>query len=68
MNIEPKIKLALMHILLCKLLKDTVGRDLRGLTCSLKISQWRNLTVLNVNVACLTGAQRGKEGETEQLY
>lgn len=32
--------------------------DLRGLACSLEISQWANLNVFYVNVTCLTGAQR----------
>lgn len=59
-NIELKMKLSLMHISLCKLLNDTVRkRDLRGLACLLKISQWANLNVFNVSVTCLTGAQKG---------
>lgn len=35
--------------------------DLGGSVGSLKISQWENLNVLNVNVFCMTGVHRGKE-------
>lgn len=36
---------------------------MRGLARSLKISQWKNVNVFNINVACLTGVWRGNEGE-----
>jgi len=32
------------------------------------ISMGESESFFNVNVACLTGVQRGEEGETEQLY